>query len=89
MLQNHFEDVFQSRKKQDSNTFQDQHRLIITLNILPKRQIRGGGGGDLSSKRICKEKRHFQNLKKLIENSRFIHGVNSDNFCLVRAILIG
>ena len=84
MLQNHFEDVFQSRKKQDSNTFQDQHSLIITLNILPKRQIRGGGGGDLSSKRICKEKRHFQNMKELIENSRFIHVVNSDNFCLVR-----
>jgi hypothetical protein len=88
MLQNHFEDVFQSRKKQDSNTFQDQHSLIITLNILPKRQIRGGGG-DLLNKRICKEKRHFQNMKELIENSRFIHVVNSDNFCLVRAILIG
>ena len=87
MLQNHFEDVFQSRKKQDANTFQDQHSLIITLNILPKRQIRGGSIEP--NKRVCKEKKHFLNMKDLIDNSRFIHVVNSDNYCLVRAILIG
>ena len=50
MIQNHFENVFQSRKKQDAGNFQESHSLIITLNIMPKRQIRGG------SKRLCKEK---------------------------------
>ena len=87
MIQNHFEDVFQSRKKQDANTFQDSNSLVLTLNILPNRQIRGGSNEPI--KRVCKEKRHFQNMKDLIETSRFIHVVNSDNFCLVRAILIG
>ena len=74
-------------KKQDANTFQDQHSLIITLNKLPKRQIRGGSIEP--TKRVCNEKRHFQNMKDLIDDSGFIHVVNSYNYCLVRAILIG
>lgn len=82
MIQSHFENVFQSRKKQDACNFQESHSLIITLNIMPKRQIRGG------SKRLCKEKRGIKTMRDLIENSRYIHVINFDNFCLVRAILI-
>ena len=82
MIQSHFENVFQSRKKQDAASFQTSHRLIITLNIMPKRQIRGG------SKRICIQKRNIKNMRDLIKNSHFIHVINSDNYCLVRALLI-
>ena len=74
-------------KKQDANTFQDQHSLIITLNMLTKRQIRGGFIEP--NKRVCKEERHFQKMKDLIDNSRFIHVANSGNYYLMRAILIG
>ena len=82
MIQSHFENVFQSRKKQDPTHFQASHSLIITLNIMPKRQIRGG------AKRECVQKRDIRNMRDLIRNSRFIHVVNFDNFCLVRALLI-
>ena len=57
----------QSRKKQDAASFQTSHRLIITLNIMPKRQIRGG------SKRICIQKRNIKNMRDLIKNSHFVH----------------
>ena len=40
-------------------------------------------------KRVCKEKRAIINQKDFLDNCKFVHVLNSDNFCLVRAILIG
>jgi hypothetical protein len=66
---------------------------------MPKRQIKGGtsevfkrkvANSNLPrKKRICKEKREIINQNDFNENCKFVHIINSDNFCLVRAVLIG
>ncbi len=101
MLQREFDTVFQSRKKIPENAFQDNHELKLIINVLPSRLITGGsndkaprkrGRPSLNKqpqKRICREKREIINMNDYIEKSRFIHVINADNFCLVRAILIG
>ncbi len=102
MLQGIFDLIIQSRKKNPQNEIQPNHRLSFELNILPDRIIRGGMNDMPSnkrsapeknlktkSKRVCKEKREIINMNDYMEKSRYIRIINADNFCLVRAILIG
>ena len=102
MIQRDFEEVFQSRKKQPENKFQNSHKLIITINSLPNRIIRGGSNDDnymknktppqssaSHSKRICKEKQDIINMNNFMEDCKFVKIINSDNYCLARAIPVG
>ena len=103
MIQRSFEDVFQSRKKRPENTFQEAHRLVLTINTLPARVIRGGSNNDSTTKkrkrtkasnvppkkRTCHEKRDIINTRDFIDTCRYALIVNSDNYCLARAVLVG
>jgi hypothetical protein len=102
MIQRSFEDVFQSRKKQPENTFQESHQLTLTINVLPSRAVRGGSNPETivnkrqndntkkePKKRICKEKKRILNMRDFLENCQSVKIINSDNYCLVRAVLVG
>jgi len=88
IMQNEFESVLQSRKKPDE--VQTHNRFKVIFNIIENRQIQGGAfDSKKKEKRICKEKREIINQKDYLKNSRSIKIINSDNFCLVRAVLVG
>jgi hypothetical protein len=84
IMQNEFESVMQSRKK--SEEFQTNNRFRVIFNIIENKQIQGGSS---KTKKICKEKKEILNQRDFINNSKVVKIINSDNFCLLRAILVG
>ena len=102
MIQESFSSVFQSRKKLHTGSIQNTHKFYFNIKTIAKKIIKGTGyepnrkrgrpktNFEPQKKRICKEKREIINMQDFINNNKcVIRVVNSDNFCLLRAILIG
>ena len=88
IMHNQFESVMQSRKPPEDSQLNNRFRVIF--NIIENKQISGGMlVSKEKNKRVCKQKIEVLNQRDYIQNSRSVKIINSDNYCLLRAILVG